>query len=407
VGVTTEDVVRKKYEALSPLMDERMRRCWAGIEAESLGDGGIAIVERATGMSRTTIRAGRDEVRNGIDGAAMIQVRRPGCGRPRLEELNPGLITDLESLVEPVTRGDPESPLRWTTKSTRKLAAELTERGTPISPQKVGELLFLMGYRLQAVQKTREGTEHPDRNAQFEFINDRVEAYQARNAPVISVDTKKKELVGDFANKGREWQPMSEPVPVRVHDFIDKDLGKVIPYGVYDLARNEGWVNVGVDHDTPEFAVASIARWWSQMGRKVYEKATELLITADAGGSNAYRSRVFKTELQAFADRTGLRIGVSHFPPGTSKWNKIEHRLFCHITENWRGRPLVDHETIVQLIGATRTTTGLRVRAKLDERAFPKGVEATDAELAEVNLIRDAFHGEWNYTIAPRVRREP
>jgi hypothetical protein len=406
VVVTTEDVVRNKYEALLPLMDERMRRCWAGIEAESLGDGGIAIVERATGMSRTTIRAGRDELRGGIENAAVVQVRRPGGGRPRLEELNPGLITDLESLVEPMTLGDPESPLRWTTKSTRKLAAELTERGTPISPQKVGELLFLMGYRLQAVQKTREGTEHPDRNAQFEFINDRVEAYQARDAPVISVDTKKKELVGDFANKGREWQPMSEPVPVRVHDFIDKDLGKVIPYGVYDLARNEGWVNVGIDHDTPEFAVASIARWWSQMGRKVYEKATELLITADAGGSNAYRSRVFKTELQEFADRTGLTIGVSHFPPGTSKWNKIEHRMFCHITENWRGRPLVDHETIVQLIGATRTTTGLRVRAKLDERAFPKGVEVTDEELAEVNLIRNAFHGEWNYTIAPRRRRE-
>jgi hypothetical protein len=403
--VTIEDVVRKKYEALSPLMDERMRRCWAGIEAELLGEGGIAIVERATGMSRTTIRAGRDELRGGIDNAAVVEVRRPGGGRPRLEELNPGLITDLESLVEPVTRGDPESPLRWTTKSTRKLAADLTARGTPISPQKVGELLFLMGYRLQAVQKTREGTEHPDRNAQFEFINDRVEAYQARSAPVISVDTKKKELVGDFANKGREWQPTGEPVPVRVHDFIDKDLGKVIPYGVYDVARNEGWVNVGVDHDTPEFAVASIARWWTQMGRKVYEKATELLITADAGGSNAYRSRVFKTELQTFADRTGLTIGVSHFPPGTSKWNKIEHRMFCHITENWRGRPLVDHETVVQLIGATRTTTGLRVRAKLDERAFPKGVEVTDEELAEINLVKEAFHGEWNYTIAPRRRQ--
>ena len=404
--MTTEDVIRRKYEALAPLLDERGKRCWAGIEAEMLGDGGIAIVERATGMSRTTIRAGRDELRAGPENVEVVQVRRPGGGRPRLEELNPGLITDLESLVDPVTRGDPESPLRWTTKSTRKLAAELTERGTPISPQKVGELLFLMGYRLQAVQKTREGTEHPDRNAQFEFINERVEAYQARNAPVISVDTKKKELVGDFANAGREWQPTGEPVPVRVHDFIDKDLGKVIPYGIYDLARNEGWVNVGVDHDTPEFAVASIRSWWSQMGRKVYEKATELLITADAGGSNAYRSRVFKTELQKFADRTGLTIGVSHFPPGTSKWNKIEHRMFCHITENWRGRPLVDHETVVQLIGATRTTTGLRVRAKLDERAFPKGVEVTDDELNEVNLIREAFHGEWNYTIAPRRRRE-
>lgn len=385
-------------------MDERMRRCWAGIEAEALGDGGIAIVERATGMSRTTIRAGRDEVRAGIKATEVVQVRRAGGGRPRLEALDPGLITDLESLVEPVTRGDPESPLRWTSKSTRKLAAELTERGKPISPQKVGELLFAMGYRLQAVQKTSEGTEHPDRNAQFEFINDRVEGYQQRGAPVISVDTKKKELVGDFKNAGREWRPMSEPIPVRVHDFKDPDLGKVIPYGVYDLGRNEGWVNVGIDHDTPEFAVASIARWWSLMGCKVYEKATELLITADAGGSNAYRSRVFKTELQKFADRTGLTIGVSHFPPGTSKWNKIEHRMFCHITENWRGQPLVDRETVVQLIGATRTTTGLRVKAKLDVRLFPKGTEVTDEKLAEVNLVKEAFHGEWNYTIAPRRR---
>lgn len=383
-------------------MDERMRRCWAGIEAEVLGDGGIAIVERATGMSRTTIRAGRDEVRAGIEPTGGAQVRRAGGGRPRLEALDPGLISDLESLVEPVTRGDPESPLRWTAKSTRKLAAELTERGKPISPQKVGDLLFAMGYRLQAVQKTSEGTEHPDRNAQFEFINDRVEAYQERGAPVISVDTKKKELVGDFKNAGREWRPVGEPIPVRVHDFKDPELGKVIPYGVYDLGRNEGWVNVGIDHDTPEFAVASIARWWSLMGCKVYENATELLITADAGGSNAYRSRVFKTELQKLADRTGLTIGVSHFPPGTSKWNKIEHRMFCHITENWRGQPLVDRETVVQLIGATRTTTGLRVKAKLDVRPFPKGTEVTDEELAEVNLVKEAFHGEWNYTIAPR-----
>jgi len=405
VVVTTEDEIRTKYEALSPLMDERMRRCWAGIEADVLGDGGIAIVERATGMSRTTIRAGRDELRAGVEDIKVVQVRRAGGGRPRLEEQDPSLIADLESLVDPVTRGDPESPLRWTSKSTRKLAAELSERGKPISPQKVGQLLFVMGYRLNAVQKTLEGTEHPDRNAQFEFINDRVEAYQARCAPVISVDTKKKELVGDFANAGREWQPIGEPVPVRVHDFIDKDLGKVIPYGIYDLGRNEGWVNVGIDHDTPEFAVASISRWWSQMGRRVYEKATELLITADAGGSNAYRSRVFKTELQKFADRTSLTIGVSHFPPGTSKWNKIEHRMFCHITENWRGRPLVDHQTIVELIGATRTTTGLRVRAKLDLRSYPTGVQVTDDELAEVNLFKEAFHGEWNYTIAPRRRR--
>lgn len=400
--MTTEADVRRKYEALSPLMDERMRRCWAGIEADVLGEGGIAIVERATGMSRTTIRAGRDEVRAGLDDAAVVQVRRTGGGRPRLEALDPELLTALESLVDPVTRGDPMSPLRWTSKSTRKLASELTDQGKPISPQKVGQLLFTLGYRLNATQKTLEGTAHPDRNEQFEFINARVEAYQARQAPVISVDTKKKELVGEFKNAGREWQPIGDPVPVRVHDFLDPELGKVIPYGVYDLARNEGWVNVGIDHDTPEFAVASIARWWSQMGRKVYEKATELLITADAGGSNGYRSRLFKAELQKFADRSGLTIGVSHFPPGTSKWNKIEHRLFCHITENWRGRPLVDHETVVQLIGATRTTTGLQVKAKLDRRSYPIGIKVTDAELRELNLIEEDFHGDWNYTIAPR-----
>lgn len=400
--MTTEADVRRKYEALSPLMDERMRRCWAGVEADALGEGGIAIVERATGMSRTTIRAGRDEVRAGLDDADVVQVRRTGGGRPRLEALDPELLTALESLVDPVTRGDPMSPLRWTSKSTRKLATELTEQGKPISPQKVGQLLFTLGYRLNAAQKTLEGTAHPDRNEQFEFLNARVEAYQARQAPVISVDTKKKELVGEFKNAGREWQPIGEPVPVRVHDFLDPELGKVIPYGVYDLARNEGWVNVGIDHDTPEFAVASIARWWSQMGRKVYEKATELLITADAGGSNGYRSRLFKTELQKFADRSGLTIGVSHFPPGTSKWNKIEHRLFCHITENWRGRPLVDHETVVQLIGATRTTTGLHVKAKLDRRSYPTGIKVTDAELRDLNLIEDDFHGDWNYTIAPR-----
>jgi Rhodopirellula transposase DDE domain len=403
VVVITEDEIRRKYEALSPLMDERMRRCWAGVEADAIGEGGIAIVERATGMSRTTIRAGRDEARGGLRDVDAEQVRRAGGGRPRLEEQDPGLMTELESLVDPVTRGDPESPLRWTSKSTRKLATELTERGKPISPQKVGQLLFALGYRLNAAQKTLEGTDHPDRNEQFEFINERVESCQARSAPVISVDTKKKELVGDFKNAGREWQPMGEPVAVRVHDFIDPDLGKVIPYGVYDLGRNEGWVNVGIDHDTPEFAVASISRWWAQMGRKVYPNASELLITADAGGSNGYRSRLFKIELQKFADRTGLTIGVSHFPPGTSKWNKIEHRMFCHITENWRGRPLLDHETVVQLIGATRTTAGLRVKAKLDRRSYPVGLKATDAQMREINLIEEDFHGDWNYTIVPRT----
>jgi hypothetical protein len=308
----------------------------------------------------------------------------------------------LESLVDPVTRGDPESPLRWTSKSTRKLAEELTQQGHPVSPQKVGQMLHELGYSLQATSKKIEGAQHPDRNAQFEFINDRVDGYHGRGAPVISVDTKKKELVGQFRNGGREWQPSGEPVPVRVHDFLDPNLGKAIPYGVYDLGKNAGWVSVGVDHDTPEFAVRSIANWWRYMGRKAYPDATELLITADGGGSNGYRSRLWKAELQRFADRTGLTITVSHFPPGTSKWNKIEHRLFCHITENWRGRPLVDHETIVQLIGSTRTAAGLQVKAKLDERLYETGIKVSDATMDELRLVEDRFHGEWNYTILSR-----
>jgi hypothetical protein len=309
----------------------------------------------------------------------------------------------LESLVDPVTRGDPESPLRWTSKSTRKLSSELLAQGLRVSPQKVGQLLYALGYSLQATHKTTEGTSHPDRNAQFEFINERVEDHHARGAPVISVDTKKKELVGDFKNAGREWQPAGDPVPVRVHDFIDKELGKAIPYGVYDLASNAAWVSVGVDHDTPEFAVESIARWWRHMGKKTYPDATELLITADGGGSNGHRARLWKLELQRLADRTGLTIGVSHFPPGTSKWNKIEHRLFCHITENWRGRPLVDHQTIVQLIGSVRTTTGLRVKAKLDTGSYATGIAVPDADMHDLDIIRDPFHGDWNYAFRPRA----
>jgi len=385
-------------------MDERLRRLWAGSEAEAYGPGGIAAVERATGLSRTTIRTGRDELRAGVSREEVVAVRREGAGRPRLEERDPELVATLESLVDPVTRGDPESPLRWTSKSTRKLAQEMTERGHQISPQKVGVLLHDLGYSLQANVKKVEGTQHPDRNAQFEFINDRVDAYHGRGAPVISVDTKKKELVGDFRNAGREWQPKGEPVPVRVHDFIDPELGKAIPYGVYDLARNTGWINVGTDHDTPEFAVRSIASWWKHMGRKAYPDATELLITADGGGSNGYRSRLWKAELQRFADRTGLTIGVSHFPPGTSKWNKIEHRLFCHITENWRGRPLVDHETIVQLIGSTRTSTGLVVKARLDQREYQTGIKVSDSEMKQLNIITHSFHAEWNYSIVPRTK---
>lgn len=398
-----EAEIRRKFEALSSVMDERMRRLWAGVEAEC-SEGGIAAVERATGMSRTTIRVGRDELRAGVSPADVVNVRRPGGGRTPLEEQKPELLTALEALVDPVTRGDPESPLRWTSKSTRKLAEELSAQGYELSPQKVGQLLNASGYSLQATHKTIEGSSHPDRDAQFEYINDRVDSHQGRGAPVISVDTKKKELVGDFKNGGREWQPEGDPVPVRVHDFLDKDLGKAIPYGVYDIGLNAAWVSVGVDHDTAEFAVESIARWWRNMGKKAYPEATELLITADGGGSNGYRSRLWKVELQGLADRTGLTIGVSHFPPGTSKWNKIEHRLFCHITENWRGRPLVDHETIVQLIGSVRTSSGLSVKAKLDTRSYQTGITIADAQMDQLNIVSEAFHGDWNYTIRPRRR---
>ena len=400
--VITESEIRSKWERLSPLMDERLRRLWAGAEAEAAGQ--IAVVERATGLSRTTIRAGRDELRAGVTREEVVEVRRPGGGRPRSEDRDPELWVALERLVDPVTRGDPESALRWTSKSTRKLADELTSQGRPISPQKVGELLHALGYTLQGTQKTTEGADHPDRNTQFEFINDRAEAFQSRGSPVISVDTKKKELVGDFANAGREWHPQGKPVPVLVHDFPGDALCKAIPYGVYDIAKNVGWVNVGIDHDTPEFAVESIGRWWRQMGNKVYPGATELLTTADAGGSNGFRSRLWKLELQRLADFTGLSISVCHFPPGTSKWNKIEHRLFCHVTENWRGRPLVDLETVVQLIGSTRTSTGLRVKAALDVTAYATGIEVTDAELRGLRIVREQFHGDWNYTLLPRPK---
>ena len=400
--MTTEDEIRRKFEALESNMDERLTRLWAAAEATVLGHGGIAMVERATGLSRTTIRAGLVELREERTTDEIVKVRRSGAGRPKIEQSSPGIIEALEALVDPVTRGDPESPLRWTSKSTRKLAEELASQGYSISPQKVGQLLHQANYSLQGTQKTLEGTSHPDRNEQFEFINARVDAFHTRGAPVISVDTKKKELIGEYTNAGEEWQPAGQPVPVNVHDFLDPARGKVIPYGVYDLARNDAWVNVGVDHDTPEFAVRSIAQWWRCMGRRAYEGASELLITADGGGSNGSRCRLWKLELQAFADRTGMTIGVSHFPPGTSKWNKIEHRLFCHITENWRGRPLVDHETVVQTIGSVRTTTGLVVRASLDTREYEKGIKVTDEEMEGLLITRAAFHGEWNYTIHPR-----
>jgi len=364
-------------------------------------------VTRATGILGKRIRAGMEDL------AALRQsppaelpqeqrIRRAGAGRKPLEQHDPELVKALDALIDPVTRGDPQSSLRWTCKSTRKLAQELTAQGHPVGATKVAELLTQAGYSLQGNRKTREGTQHPDRNAQFEYINRQVKQFQSKGQPVISVDTKKKELVGDFKNVGREWQRKGEPVPVRVHDFLDAELGKAIPYGVYDLLRNEGWVSVGVDHDTAAFAVESIRRWWNRMGRQAYPSATDLLVTADAGGSNGPRVRLWKLELQRLADQTGMRLHIRHYPPGTSKWNKIEHRMFCHITQNWRGRPLESLETIVQLIGSTTTKEGLRIRAALDRRRYAKGIDVPDHDMANLNLRTARVRGQWNYCIEPQ-----
>jgi len=398
------DEVRAKYERLRRVMDERVTRLWAAAEAEAHGYGGVAAVRRATGISESRIRAGlRDLAEQAMHPPTAPpraqRVRRVGAGRPPLTETDPTLVGDLESLVDPVTRGDPESPLRWTCKSKDKLAAELRERGHKVSASMVGRLLHDLDYSLQVVRKTREGRQSPDRNAQFEHINRTAKAFMKRGQPVVSVDTKKKELVGDFKNAGREWQRKGEPVPVRVHDFIDKELGKVIPYGVYDTARDQAWVSVGVDHDTAEFAVATLERWWREMGKKAYPDATELLVTADGGGSNAPRSRLWRVQLQRFVDATGLDVSVCHFPPGTSKWNKIEHRLFSHITQNWRGRPLVSREAVVALIQSTTTRTGLRVRAKLDRRIYEVGKDVPAEAVKRVRLKPHRFHGEWNYAV--------
>jgi len=377
--IDLEAVLVGKYAAIAPVLDERARRLWAATESRAIGYGGDALVSAATGLARDTIRAGRKELETGIQSHGRL--RRSGAGRPRLEKTQPGLKEALEQLVEPVTRGDPTSPLRWTCKSRAQLAAALTQQGWKISSTKVSHLLHDLGYSLQSVRKSREGASHPDRNAQFEHINATAADFLARKQPVISVDTKKKELVGDFKNGGREWQPQGTPETALVHDFPDDSLGKAIPYGVYDMARNEGWVSVGRDHDTPAFAVASIRQWWKMMGEPIYADAQELFITADAGGSNGYRARAWKGELQERADELDMRIVVSHFPPGTSKWNKIEHRLFCHITQNWRGKPLRTWETVVQLIGHTRTAAGLRVKAKLDSHKYPTGVEITKDQM--------------------------
>jgi hypothetical protein len=389
-----------KFSVMAPVLDERARRLWAAAESVAIGYGGDAVVSAATGLARETIRHGRRELTRGD--AATTRIRRPGAGRPRLKQTQPGLEAALEALVEPLTRGDPTSPLRWTCKSRAKLTAALTTQGWQVSSTTVGRLLNALGYRLRSVRKSREGTSHPDRNAQFEYINATAARFLRRRDPVISVDTKKKELVGDFKNAGREWQPTGTPELVRVHDFPGDAVGKAIPYGVYDMARNEAWVSVGRDHDTPAFAVASIRQWWTMMGRRAYPRAKALLVTADAGGSNGYRSRAWKTELQRLADDLRLCIHVSHFPPGTSKWNKIEHRLFCHITENWRGRPLRTFEAIVELIGHTTTAMGLRVRAKLDKRRYATGRTVTPAEMQALALHPHAFHGDWNYELRPR-----
>ena len=404
-----EFIIAEKYEALRVLMDEQMRRLWAAAEARALGYGGVSTVARAIGLTRPTIAAGMKELGDARQLAPIApkhRIRREGAGRPRATEVDAMLRPALEELVEPSTRGHPMSPLRWTCKSVRTLAAELMHQGHVVSHQTVSEVLQQLGYSLQANRKTREGTAHPDRNAQFEHIARRAKAFQQRAQPVISVDTKKKELVGDFKNAGREWHPKGKPPTVRVHDFQDDELGKAIPYGVYDLSTNAGWVSVGIDHDTPEFAVESIYCWWRQMGCKTYPDARELLITADGGGSNGARPRLWKVALQRLADVTGLKISVCHFPPGTSKWNKIEHRMFCHITRNWRGRPLESLEVVVNLIASTTTTKGLRVRAALDTDKYQTGVKIDDATMAALHLTMDKFLGDWNYAITPAKSHE-
>jgi Rhodopirellula transposase DDE domain len=393
-----------KYRSLEPEMDERMRRQWAAVEARDLGWGGISAVAQATGMSRTTIMAGVRELQLPEEERVMeaSRIRRPGGGRKSLAELDRGLLAALEGLIEPTTRGDPESPLRWTCKSTQKLAEELTRQNHPVHARTVAKLLREANYSLQGNRKTREGSSHPDRNAQFEFINASVQRFIKRGQPAISVDAKKKEKVGDFKNVGEEWFPKGKPEEVRVYDYLIKSLGKATPYGVYDLLQNQGWVSVGIDHDTAQFAVNSIRRWWNEMGDQRFPHAKELLITADGGGSNSHRSRLWKVSLQELANELGIPLLVCHFPPGTSKWNKIEHRLFSFITKNWRARPLVNLEVIVNLIASTTTRTGLVVKAALDTNRYPDKIKVTDEQLERLRLKRNAFHGEWNYKLLPR-----
>jgi transposase len=392
---------KRVNETLRPWLDERARRLLAAAESQAIGPRGISAVSRATGVSRRVIRQGMAELKQPT---AFVpgRIRRAGGGRKKAVDLDPSFKTDLEQLLESTTRGDPEAPLRWTCKSVRKLTAELKRLRHRVSHQVVADLLHELGYSLQANRKTNEGASHPDRNAQFEHLNAKVKWSLSRKEPVISVGTKKKELVDDFKNGGRELRPKGDPEKVRVHDFIDKELGRATPYGIYAIGRNSGWVSVGVDHDTAEFAVQSIRRWWRSMGQQTYPRAKRLLITADCGGSNGSRLRLWKWELQKLADETGLRIAVCHFPPGTSKWNKIEHRLFSFITQNWRGKPLISLQAIVSLIAATTTATGLRVYSELDTASYESGVKVSDQEIAQIKLRRDKFHGDWNYEIPPR-----
>ena len=394
---------KQRYRQISPVLDEQSRRRYVAMEALSLGHGGVSAMSRISGLARSTINRGVAEIRAGVSAPAG-RIRKPGGGRKRKVIEDPTLLKDLKALIEPSTRGDPMQPLLWTSLSLRMLVSGLAEQGHKVSASVLGELLHGMGYSLQANSKIKEGGGHIDRDAQFHYINDQAKRFLAANEPIISVDTKKKELVGNFKNGGRQWRPKGEPETVNVHDFIDPKLSRAVPYGVYDITNNLGWVSVGTDHDTASFAVHAIRRWWKTMGRERHPDARRLMITADGGGSNGYRVRLWKIELQKLANELKLPITVCHLPPGTSKWNKIEHRLFSFISINWRGKPLRSYRTIVQLIAATTTKTGLKVRAELDENKYPKGVKIDDAQLAAINLVPHDFHGEWNYTISP-IRR--
>ncbi len=404
-GMSPEEMVQQKWSLLEPTLDERMRRLWAGAEADAMGHGGVVAVARATGLAISTVRKGRDEVRAGALPDDVVNVRRSTGKRP-YEVVYPDVWAKLEKLIDPVTRGDPESPLRWTCKSTHLLSMEMfTCYGIRISDKTIAKLLYAHGYSLQAPRKSVEGAQHPDRDAQFEHINKTATEYMEHGLPAISVDTKKKELVGNFKNGGREWQPQGAPEKVSVHDFPSDALGKAIPYGVYDIAADDGFVNVGLDHDTPLFAVASIEAWWREVGSTRYPAARDIFISADSGGSNSARARAWKYRLQQLADKLGLSFHVSHFPPGTSKWNKIEHRLFSFISINWRGRPLRSYETIINLIGNTTHRGGLVVRARMDRGSYPTGESISDKDMATINIERANFHGDWNYVIRPREGR--